>query len=60
MHQKHAILGSKAIERNRIVAALALCTVIIEAAYRSGTSITAKFAWDLGKKVFCVPRKHRK
>lgn len=42
-------------ERNRIVSGLSLGTVIIEAAYRSGTSITAKFALSQGRKVFCIP-----
>ena len=41
--------------RNRIVSGLSLATLVIEAAYRSGTSITAKFAFEQGKKVFCIP-----
>ena len=41
--------------RNRIVSGLSLGTLVIEAAYRSGTSITAKFALDQGKKLFCIP-----
>ena len=41
--------------RNRIVSGLSLATVVIEAAYRSGTSITAKFAFEQGRKVFCIP-----
>lgn len=41
--------------RNRIVSGLSLATLVIEAAYRSGTSITAKFAFEQGKRVFCIP-----
>ncbi len=42
-------------QRNRIIAALSLGTVVIEADLQSGAIITAKFALDLGKDVFAIP-----
>ena len=43
------------LERNRIVSGLALGILVVEAAYRSGTSVTAKLAKEQGKKVFALP-----
>jgi DNA processing protein len=41
--------------RNRIIAALAAATVVVEAAPRSGSLITADLATDLGRTVGAVP-----
>src|SRR4030095_8337765 len=41
--------------RNRIMAALAAMTVVVEARQRSGSLITATMASDLGREVGAVP-----
>ena len=41
--------------RNRVMAALGRGVVLVEGAVRSGASITAGFAVDLGRDVLCVP-----
>lgn len=43
------------VQRNRLIAGTTLGTLVVEAAIRSGSHITAHFANDYGRLVFAVP-----
>lgn len=47
--------SNRFLERNRIVSGLSIGTLVIEAEYRSGTSVTARMTKEQGKLVFCIP-----
>ena len=50
-----AVSRFRFLDRNRVIAALGLGTVVVEAAARSGSLVTARLADGLGRPVLAVP-----
>ena len=49
--------SKKFLKRNGIVSGLSFATLVVEAAFRSGTSVTAKLAKSQMRDVYAIPRK---
>lgn len=50
-----AVMRSSFQVRNRLLAALTKCTVVVEAKEKSGALITASYACEYGKELFVIP-----
>lgn len=42
-------------QRNRLISGIADAVLVVEAEYRSGSKITARYAKEQGKRLYCIP-----